>query len=111
MFVGGTKLWDVAIYLAGVEDGIARGNPGVSVARSWNRWIEGRFLVSSPAWHWSRILAHTFGSDQAALAALPGLYEAFFADLDSLGADGIEERATKLLVDKYGECFHEPYAR
>jgi hypothetical protein len=111
MFGGSGKLRDVAIYLAGVEDGIAHGKAEMLVAPGWNRWVEGRFLIFSPAWHWSRILVYTFGSDQAALTALPALYEEFFADLDSLGADGIEKRATKFLVDKYGERFHEPDAR
>jgi hypothetical protein len=111
MFVGSGQLWDVAIYLSGLEDGLARGNAEMLVAPSWQRWVEGRFLIFSPGWHWSRILVHAFGSDEAALTSLPSLYDEFFVDLDLLGSKGIEERTTQRLVAEYGELCHEPEIR
>jgi hypothetical protein len=51
----------------------------------WERWIESRFLILHPAWHWSRVLLHVYGSDQAAFEALTQLHEEFVAQRAALG--------------------------
>lgn len=108
MFVGTGALRDVAIYLDAYEQGLTAHSQLAALTPGWNRWIEGQFLIFHPAWHWSRILVHVFGSDETALAALPELYQQFFADLDTLGATGIEKRTEARLVAAYGEPVHEP---
>jgi hypothetical protein len=58
----------------------------------WMRWVELRFGVFHPAWNWTRILLHGYGSDAAAIAALPELFEEFEAEHARLGVEGILTR-------------------
>jgi hypothetical protein len=60
--------------------------------QGWRCWIELRFGICDPAWHWSRILLHEFGSAQAAIEALPALYDEFAADRVRDGVEGILAR-------------------
>lgn len=52
-------------------------------------WIELRFGISHPAWHWTSILLHVYGSDAAAIEAVPNLFAEFEAEREQGGVDGI----------------------
>jgi hypothetical protein len=69
----------------------------------WQRWIEKRFLIQHPAWHWSRILVHEYGSDEAALEAMPGLYSEFEREYAEIGIEGIEAWLEQRFREKYGD--------
>jgi hypothetical protein len=74
------------------------------------RWVEARFFISHPAWHWTRILLHIYGSVRAALEALPQLYEEFLAQRAALGVEGIEGEHRRRLVPEHGQDWYEPPA-
>ena len=76
----------------------------------WGRWVESRFLISHPAWHWTRILLHVHGSDRAAIEALPALYREFLSQREALGAEGIEAERLRRFSAAYGEDYYEPPA-
>ncbi|MFT3766701.1 MAG: hypothetical protein QM820_14480 [Minicystis sp.] len=91
MWVGSSSLADIGHFLNGFRHAVSlMGLPDPLDA--WTRWVELRFGVFSPAWHWTRILVHVFGSDEAAIAALPELCRSYLHDRDELGSKGIEAK-------------------
>jgi hypothetical protein len=72
------------------------------------RWVELRFEIHHPAWHWTRILIHAYGTDALAIAALPTLFRAYLADLATFGVDGIEAKLRATLIARDGREWHEP---
>jgi hypothetical protein len=91
MYVGSVSLKAVAHLFAGYSlacEHLGHPNP----LRGWNRWLEVRFGIFHPAWHWARILLHEYGSEPSAIAALPELFEAFDQERKQIGVDGIEAR-------------------
>jgi hypothetical protein len=92
LYVGQCSVSRVANYLDGYCDAMeALGCPVIPL-QGWMQWIELRFGICSPAWHWSRILLHHYGSAQAAIEALPSLYNEFETDRARDGVDGIDAR-------------------
>lgn len=71
--MGSNSLKSVGHYLAGYSDALENQD----CLAGWRQWIELRFGICHPAWHWTRILLHSYGSDAAALAALPYLFTEF----------------------------------
>lgn len=108
MYVGRCSLRLVSAYLDGYDHAI--GDLGISEMplTGWGRWVELRFLISHPAWHWTRILRHVFGSDAAAIEALPGLYRQFLLRREALGVEGIEAEHHRRFMAEYGQDWHEP---
>lgn len=107
LYVGKTSLRAVSDYLAGyVHAMIDLGQPDPEAG--WLRWVEMKFLISHPAWHWTRILVHIYGSDGAALDALPGLYAEFRAYVAEHGADIIDAEHYRRFVAAFGTQCHEP---
>jgi len=107
IYVGKTSLRAVSDYLAGYADALAdigQRHP----QEGWLRWVEMKFLISHPAWHWTRILVHVYGSDRAALDALPGLYAEFLAFVAEHGTDFIDGEHDRRLLAEYGERWHAP---
>lgn len=98
MYVGTESLRDVSIYLYGMENGLTRSASGERWMRTWPCWLEGRYMVRHQAQPWPQVLCDLLGSDEAALASLPGLYREFFTDLDALGEAGIEERTLRRFI-------------
>jgi hypothetical protein len=108
MYVGRCSVRAVSHYLDGYCHALGDVGKTESPLDGWGRWVESRFLISHPAWHWTRILLHTYGSDQAALEALPQLYEEFLACRAALGVEGIQGEHERLLIAKYGRSCYEP---
>jgi hypothetical protein len=107
LYVGKTSLRAVSDYLAGYADAVAdlgHFHP----QNGWLRWVEMKFLISHSAWHWTRILVHIYGSDRAALNALPGLHAEFRAFVAEHGTDFIDREHHRRFVAEYGETWHEP---
>lgn len=98
MYVGTESLRDVAIYLDGMYDGLTGNVDGEYLTQTWCRWLEGHHMVRHQAQPWTQVLCDLLGSNEAALAALPGLYREFFQDLDSLGEEGIEQRTLQRFI-------------
>jgi hypothetical protein len=88
MYVGSDSLFAVSHFLSGYDlalEDLGRESPLVG----WKDWVELRFGICSPAWHWTRILIHVYGSDAAAIEALPKLFTEFEADCKQIGVEGI----------------------
>ena len=106
MYVGKINIHDVAHFINGYIYGrVDAGNP--IFIRQWPRWVELKYMISSPAWNWSRILLHEHGSDMAAIEALPALFQEFFEncpktreELDKLHSDAFNK--------KYGTFSYSP---
>jgi len=111
MYVGTCSVRAVSDYLYGydhamVDNGICGHED--SPLYGWMRWVELHFLISSSAWNWTRILLHVYGSDQAALAALPALYDEFLQLRALIGPHGIEAERERRFITEYGESWHVP---
>ena len=111
LYVGSSSIKAVSDYLDGYEHAmIDNGTCGEEdrPLYGWMRWVELRFLISSSAWDWTRILLHVYGSDQAALDALPALYDRFLQQRASIGVHGIETERDQRFMAEYGEDWHVP---
>jgi hypothetical protein len=108
MYVGRNSLVDVSIYLSGYFDGLSAAGSSVSPMDGFMRWTEMRFGIFHSAWHWTRILLHEFGSDQACFEVLPTLYDEFVLDRERLGLDGIERETKRRLQERHGQDWWEP---
>jgi len=107
MYVGRSSLVDVSHFLAGYCMGLSEAGLATPFD-GFMRWVEMKFLIRHPGWHWTRILLHNYGSDLASLRALPSLYEEFLDDLERLGSTGISSEATRRIEEKYGQDWWEP---
>jgi hypothetical protein len=108
MYVGMCSIRSVSDYLQGYDHALSDAGQSETPLAGWGRWVEGRFLISHPAWHWTRILLHVYGSDQAAIEALPQLHREFLAQREELGIDGIESQHRRRFIAEYGQDWHEP---
>lgn len=61
MYVGGCSLRHVANYISGYDHALQDGGLAETPLAGWVRWVEWRFLICHPAWHWTRILLHFYG--------------------------------------------------
>lgn len=107
MYVGRCSIRAVGHYLDGYCDALldlGQDDP----LDGWMRWVELRFLISNPAWHWTRILRHVYGDDGKALEALPDLHREFLAERTAIGVDGIEAALDRRLMEVHGEPWYEP---
>jgi hypothetical protein len=75
---------------------------------AWTPWVDLRFGIHHTAWHWTRILLHAYGTDEAAIRALPELYCEYIKARAELGTEGIERRLRETLLERYGEEWFEP---
>ena len=102
MYISSASIESVSDYLAGYCQGqIAAGE--ANPFSGWFRWVEMRFCISHPAWHWTRILLHNYGSDQASIEALSKLYLEFKNDQERLEKRGMEDERKRRLIAKYGK--------
>ena len=107
MYVGRTSLRAVGHYLAGYGHALMDlGQPDPQ--ENWFRWVEMKFLISHSAWHWTRILLHMYGSDRAAIDALPALHAEYRGFVAQHGAESINAEHYRRFVAAYGELVHEP---
>lgn len=107
VWVGTSRLRDVAIFLDGYSSGLASGT-GESPLRGWVAWIETKYLISDPAWHWTSILRHVHGSDSAALAALPDLFAQYKSETNGCSDDVLSERHRQAFLEAFGDGGHSP---
>jgi len=108
MYVGRNSFVDVSHYLAGYCHGLDDANSGLKPLDGLLRWVEMRFVIFSPAWHWTRILLHNYGDDAACFKAFPELYDEFIADRERLGVSGIESELKRRLIERYGTDYGYP---
>ena len=99
MYVGRCSLRDVSTYLAGYDHAMEDQGSSPLPLDGWLRWVDLRFGISHPAWHWTRILLHNYGSDRCALDALPALFEDFFRERQTNGIDAILAAHRKQLAE------------
>jgi hypothetical protein len=92
MYVGTTSLSRVANFLDGYSHAMWDLGRSPNPLDGWMRWVELRFGICHPGWSWTRILAHCFGTDDAAIRALPALFKEFFSERQSLGAEALLEQ-------------------
>ena len=107
MFVCSGCLREVATYLDGFCHGLESAT-GRNPLRGWGTWIETKYLISDPAWHWTAILRHSFGSDSAALKALPGLFASFKVETTGLSDKELDELHRAAFVESFGVDHHRP---
>jgi hypothetical protein len=108
MYVGKCSIRAVSHYLDGYSHALVDVGHTETPLDGWMRWIESRFLISDPAWHWTRILLHVYGSDQAAIEALPLLHKEFLARRAAIGVRGIEDEQERRLIAKHGTVCYRP---
>lgn len=108
MYVGHESLKSVTYVLSGYC--LALEDLGIEVRplAGFQRWVELQYLIFDPAWHWSRILLHKYGTDRKAFDALPGLYSRFIADREEKGVDGIEAELKDGLLEHRGGHWYRP---
>jgi hypothetical protein len=108
MYVGECRLRSVGVYLAGYDHAIGDLGQADTPLAGWGRWVESRFLISHPDWHWTRILLHVYGSERIAIEALPELYREFLSARESHGIEGIEAEHHRRLTAEHGRDWYEP---
>jgi hypothetical protein len=108
MYFGGPYTWALSHWLHGYREGLEEGRLPCDIFGGWRDWVQMRYEVYHTAWHWVRILQHAHGSDAAALAAVPELYEQFLRDRERWGVEGIERRMKEAIRKRYGEDYGEP---
>lgn len=69
----------------------------------WQRWIESKFLIFSPAYHRSPIVVHAYATDEEALKVLPSLFGDYLRDRAEVGIEGIERELERRMVEAHGE--------
>jgi hypothetical protein len=107
MYVGVCSLPAVSCYLDGYCHAMmdaGKEDPMIG----FSRWIDLRYQIFHAAWHWTRILLHEFGSDEAALAQLPGLFREFSEQGGPQRAGEFSAELRRQLVAKFGRDYHEP---
>ena len=110
MYVLPCNLRSVGNYVSGYDHALGDVGHVETPLAGWMRWVECRFLIAHPAWHWTRILLHVYGSDRAAIEALPLLYEEFVAQRSEIGVEGIEAEHDRRLIAEHGRVWYEPDA-
>jgi len=110
MYVLPCNLRSVGNYVDGYDRALREVGHADTPLEGWMRWAECRFLISHPAWHWTRILLHVYGSDRAAIEALPHLYEEFVARRSAIGVEGIAAEHGRRLIAEHGRDWYEPDA-
>ncbi len=102
MYVGGRNIHSVLNYLRGYDHALQDLGVSPTPLAGFSPWIHGHFLIFHQAWSPGRILLHSYGSDRAAIAALPRLYEAFLVARDKPGIEGINTWRDRRLEQAYG---------
>ena len=108
MYVGRCSLRAVSAYLDGYNHASGDLGRGELPLSGWGHWVEWHFLISHPAWHWTRILLHAYRTDRAAIEALPQLYQEFLARRAAIGVEGIVDEHRRRFIAEYGQDWHEP---
>jgi hypothetical protein len=108
LYVGNCSIRAVSNYLHGYCQAMSDLGHNEKPLVGWMRWIELRFQISSPAWHWTRILLHNYGSHRAAVEALPELHREFLAERALIGVEGFEAALDRRLIEELGGSWHEP---
>jgi len=108
MYVGRCSLSAVSHYLYGYCHALSDLGSNETPLDGWIHWVELRFGISHSAWHWTRILLHNYGSEQAAIEALPELHREFLAERAQIGVKGIESTLEQRLIEEHGEPWYEP---
>lgn len=97
MFVGSGSLRDVSRYLSGYTHAYHQLKKK-DFFDAWTAWIEVKFKLSNPAWHWTRIMVHHYGNDQKACEALPKLYRQYLLDYRKIGPLGIQKKWNRIFI-------------
>jgi hypothetical protein len=92
MYVGTTSLPRVANFIDGYCHAMWDLGCSPNPLDGWMRWVELRFGISHSGWSWTRILVHSFGTDDAAIRALPALFKEFLSEKQRIGVDALLEQ-------------------
>jgi hypothetical protein len=102
MYVGNTSLRSIGHYLAGYCHALDEAAISTTTFRGFTIWLSERFLIFHSAWHWTRILLHTYQTDEAAIEALPDLFAEYLRTKDGKSLHQLEVDRDKALVTAYG---------
>ena len=108
MYVGTCSLRAVSHYLDGYFHALNDLGYRDDTWKGWSKCIELKFLICSPAWHWTRILLHTYGSNESSFSVLPDLFSEYLIKLEQVGLAGIEMEHDEKLRSASGSIFLEP---
>ena len=108
MYVGTVSLRSVGHYFAGYCAAIEDSGIPADEFRGFIIWLSERFLISHSAWHWTRILIHTYGSDAAAIKALPDLFVEYTRTKEGKSLSELEADRDTALRSAFGRLWHEP---
>ncbi len=107
MYVGKPDLRLVSTFLYGYCFGCTESGEEDPLI-SWGNWIEQKFLISHPAWHWTRILLHEYGEEDTVLEMLPVLYNEYFEMVNKIGVEGINKLLNDRFIQHFGTNVHKP---
>ena len=105
MYVVNPTIYKISILLMGYN--IAKKDTIENIPIDWQRWIEYKYKIFHPAWHWSRILLHYLENDQNAILALPNLYKEYINE-GSPTSKELEKLCRDKLIKLYGQDFYAP---
>jgi len=108
MYAGSTRLKDVALFFDGYIHALSQCGV-LPIDNAWVRWISQRSDIWHSAWSWNRMLLHSTGSEENAIAALPELFKLCVADVREIGGNGFEPSFTHLhqknRYERTGPCY------
>ena len=107
MYTGRRRLSVVVDYLSGYCHGLSDCGKALKFY-DWQRWVEYRFGVFHPGWHWSRILHHFYETEEKALDELPELYQEFLQQAAVMTAEQMESKLRAALRERHGQDWYEP---
>jgi hypothetical protein len=84
MYVGERSLRLFSAYMGGYEHALEDNGLG-RILDGFAAWVFLKYDIYSPAWHWTRVLHHSLGTEQAAIARLPTLVREFLAEREMRG--------------------------
>jgi len=107
MYVGTMSLRALGHYIAGYCDAL-RTIGGSEELLGFTIWVQERYLICHSAWHWTRILLHVFGGDEAAIQALPELFLEYQRTKKGKCLEELTAERDKAIMAAYGKNWYEP---
>ncbi len=102
MYVGRSSLWDLSHYFAGYCHGADDAGVSIKFEGRFQRWVESRFCIFSPGWHWVRILQHEYGDDESAIAGFPALYDEFETATETMSYEELRNMMEARMIEVRG---------
>lgn len=108
MFVKECDVKAVACFLDGLSMGLNSGGQENTGWEIFQSWVQGKFGISHPAWHWTDILLHETGSHKEALGIVAGVYDELVEFLKSHSSDEVDQWSAAQVSARRGNKLFAP---